>query len=108
MRNVDIAIDRVVTKYVEVPIETYRDVIEEREIIIPVEKVVEKRIKRIKRSRMIPKEIENERIVEVPVIKYIDKIITIDKIIEKPIYIEKVVEKKVERIIERRVEVPIE
>ena len=38
VRNVDIAIDRVVTKYVEVPIETYRDVIEEREIIIPVDR----------------------------------------------------------------------
>ena len=31
-----------------------------------------------------------------------------DKIVEKPIYIERVVEKEVERIVERRVEVPVE
>lgn len=31
-----------------------------------------------------------------------------DKIVEKPVYVEKVVEKPVEKIIERRVEVPVE
>jgi hypothetical protein len=33
-----------VAKYVEVPIETYKDVIVEKELIIPVEKIIEKRI----------------------------------------------------------------
>lgn len=43
-KNVEIQVDKVVTKYVEVPIETYKDVIEEKEIIVPVERIVEKKI----------------------------------------------------------------
>lgn len=45
------------------PIETYKDVIIEKELIIPVEKIIEKRIKK---STYVPREIEVERIVEVP------------------------------------------
>ncbi len=32
-----------VAKYVEVPHETYKDVVVDKEVIIPVEKIVEKR-----------------------------------------------------------------
>lgn len=45
-KDVEIPIDKIITKYVEVPVETYKDVIQEKEIIIPVEKIIEKKIKK--------------------------------------------------------------
>lgn len=104
-KTVEVEVEKRVAKYVEVPNEILIEEVQIQEVIIPIEKVVEKKIRR---SRKVPRDVEVEKIVEKPVEVYIDKIINVEKIIEKPVYVEKIVQKKVEKVIEKKVEVPIE
>lgn len=46
IKHVDVPVEKRVAKYVEVAKEVYKDVIVEKEIIIPVEKIVERRVRK--------------------------------------------------------------
>ncbi len=50
-------VEKRVAKYIEVPVEKYQDVIVEKELVIPVERIVERKIRVEKR---VPREIEVE------------------------------------------------
>lgn len=49
IREVDVPVEKRVAKYVEVAHETYKDVMVEREVIIPIEKIIEKKVYKEKR-----------------------------------------------------------
>lgn len=59
-------------------------------------------------DREVDVEVIREKFVERPVEKVVEKIVELKKTIEKPIFTPKIVEKKKEKIVERRVEVPVE
>lgn len=57
IKEVEVPVEKRIAKYVEVAHETYKDVEVVREVIIPVERIVEKKVYKQKR---VPRRIEVE------------------------------------------------
>ncbi len=129
-KRVEVPVDRIVEKRVEVPVEKIVEKIVEKRVEVPVEKIVEKIVEKpvedlvritalqtelsqfkllLETEKNKPaKEVVVEKIVEVPVEKIVEKRVEVpvDRIIEK--IIEKRVEVPVEKIVEKIVEKRIE
>ena len=139
IKEVEVEVEKIVEKPVEVIVEKIREVEVPVEVIkeveVPVEKIVEKTVyvdkiieKPVYLDKIVEKEVEVEKIVEVPVEKIVEKVVEkpvevvvekikeveveVEKIVEKPVYVdkivEKIVEKPVEKIVEKVVEKPVE
>ena len=106
-----------IKKRVEVPVE----VEVEKIVKVPVEKFIEKKVKRlvevpvekiIERPVVINKVVERpvyrEKIIEVPVERIVENVRTVEKVVEKPVFIDREVFKEVEVIKEKIIEVPVE
>ena len=104
-KRVEVPVEKRVAKYVEVLNERYRDVDVVNTIVIPVDRIVEKKVRQ---DKHVAKIVERERLVEVPHESRIDREIVVDKVVEVPVYVEKIVEKYYDNIIEKRIEVPVE
>lgn len=57
IKEVEVPVEKRIAKYVEVAHETYKDVEVVREVIIPVERIVEKKVYKQKR---VPRKVEVE------------------------------------------------
>lgn len=106
-------VERTVEYEVERRVPKYVEEVIERFVDVPVVKEIEVPVEKVVEKiiyidKIVEKPVPMERIIEVPVERYVDKEIIVEKIVEKPVYIEKRVEKPVERIVEKYVEVPYE
>ena len=101
-KQVEVVVEKKVTKYVEQLNENFKDIDVVTNVVIPVERIIEKKVRR---DKIVPKTIEREQIIEVPVDIYIDKEIEIERVVQKPVYVERIVEKLVDKEVIRRVEV---
>jgi predicted flap endonuclease-1-like 5' DNA nuclease len=114
-KKVEVPVDRIVEKVVTVPVDKIVEKIVEKKVEVPVEKIVEKRI-----------EVPVEKIVEKVVEKKVEDLTRINALQgeitsyksqleaernKQPKTVEKIIEKKVEvpveKIVEKRVEVPV-
>lgn len=95
---------RKIAKYVEIPVEKYVDKEIEKEVIIYVDQEV---IRTVIIDKKVPKIVEKEVVVEIPVIREVEKIVEIVRIVERPIYVDKVVTKEIPKIVEKIVEVKV-
>lgn len=76
---------------------------------VDVEVPVERFIDEVQISdREIEVEIQREKFVTRPTARSVEKIVELIKTVERPVIVPRIVEKKIEKIVERRVEVPIE
>ena len=105
-RVVHYYVDKIVPKYVEDITERYIDVPVIKEVQVPFDVLVEKVIVN---ERTVVKQVEVNKFVEGPTVERSqEKEIFIDKVIEKPIYVDKKVIKEKEIVVEKLVEVPTE
>ena len=105
IEEIPVPIEKVVERTVDVPVYKEEQVFDYIEIEVPYERIVEVPVYK---DIEVEVEIIREKFIEVPFERFVDKVVEIEKIIEKPIYNQKIVEKPIQKIVEKRVEVPIE
>ena len=98
---VDVEVEKYIQEEVQIPIDRMVNRYTEREF----DQIIEKPVY-IERTREVP--IEIEKITEIPLQYLSENIKIVEKIIEKPVYFDTIIEKRVEYIVEKIVEVFVE
>ena len=58
-------------------------------------------------DKKVPKIVEREVVVEIPIEREVERIVEVEKIIEVPVYVDKVIKKEIPKVIEKIVEVKV-
>jgi predicted flap endonuclease-1-like 5' DNA nuclease len=111
-KKVEVPVEKIVEKRVEVPVEKIVEKIVEKKVEVPVEKIVEKKVEDLTRINALQSEIDSFKSQLEAERNKPPK--TVEKIVEKRVEVpvEKIVEKRVEvpvdRIVEKIVNVPVD
>ena len=99
-------VDKIVEKYVDVDVPVYFDKVYDKVVDVP-EYVYRDVIMEVQKFQDVPRDVYYDRIVDVPKERIVEKEVVVDRIVEKPYTVERIVEKRREVPVERIVEVPV-
>jgi hypothetical protein len=102
----EVRVDKIVERFVDVDVPVYVDKITEKYVNVP-EYIYRDVVHEVPRYVDVPRDVYYDKIVEVPKERIVEKEIVVDRIVEKPYTVERIVEKKREVPVERIVEVPV-